>query len=444
MGDQQLSLAKPRRSLRTRLWRAGGLVGVFVLTFFIGNFFIPRDKAVTRQMLGHDFLAFYYGGTCARTGQLDKLYDLDSTRQFEARTGAAAGLELGPGFGPWWNPPFAAWMFAPLSALPYHNALVVWWSIGFACLAISILLMCRMLSGGWKTWLLVPLLIVTVIPFFQVFSHGQNTFVSLLLLCIVVTLWRSGQSLLAGLVCGLLFYKPQLGAVIAIVLCLSQGRRAVLGVALTGTVLVLVNVLTMPGTIHEFLFHMPQNLHWMQEENHYRWERHVTFKGFWRLTFQGWASGPTAPIVYVFWGICELALLAGMAAVAWRTLRGPRDASSTDRLIAAAIAAMPLLMPFYFDYDLLLISVAVVLYAVDYQRYSQHFPEDRWLIRTWMCLFVVLEFGTVLAGHTRVHPIVPLVSVAAALLIRRALRPQPRAAEMTPFQGIPSAVAAAA
>jgi hypothetical protein len=442
MIDQQLSL-KPKRSLRTRLWRAGGLVGIFVLTFFIGNFFIPRDKAVTRQMLGHDFLAFYYAGTCARTGQLDKLYDLDATRQFEARTGAAAGLELGPGFGPWWNPPFAAWMFAPLSALPYHTALVIWWSIGFACLGIAIVLMCRMLGGGWKTWLLVPLLIVTVMPFFQVFSHGQNTYVSLMLLCIVVTLWRAGWSLAAGLVCGLMFYKPQLGAVIAIVLCLSQGRRAILGVAVTATALLLINVLSMPGTIHEFLFHMPQNLHWMQEENHYRWERHVTFKGFWRLTFQGWASGPTAPIVYVLWGICELALLAGMAAVSWRTLRGPRDASSTDRLIAAAITAMPLLMPFYFDYDLLLISVSVVLYAVDYQRQSEHFAEDRWLIRTWICLFVVLEFGTMLAGHTRVHPVVPLVSVAAALLIRRALRPRAaRALAQTPPEMLVTAAAA--
>jgi len=426
MLDQHLSLVAAKRNLRTRLWRAGGLVGIFVLTIFVGNFFIPKEKAVTKQMLGHDFLAFYYAGTCARTGQLNKLYDLDATRAFEARTGAANGLELGPGFGPWWNPPFAAWMFAPLSALPYHAALMIWWSIGFACLGVSMVLMCRMLGGGWKTWLLVPLLIVTVMPFFQVFSHGQNTYLSLMLLCIVVTLWRGGQSLAAGLVCGLMFYKPQLGAVVAIVLCLSQGRRALLGVALTGAALLLVNVVSMPGTIHEFVFHMPQNLHWMQEENHYRWERHVTFKGFWRLTFQGWANGPTAPIVYVFWGACELALLAGMAAVAMKTLRGPRGASSTDRLIAAAITAMPLLMPFYFDYDLLLISVAVVLYAVDYQRQSEHGWEDRWLIRTWIVLFVTLEFGTILAGHTRVHPVVPLVAVAAALLIRRALRSEPQ------------------
>jgi hypothetical protein len=124
-----------------------------------------------------------------------------------------------------------------------------------------------------------------------------------------------------------------------------------------------------------------------------------------------------------------LALLAGISAVAFKSLRGSRGASSTDRLIAAAITAMPLLMPFYFDYDLLLISLAVVVYAADCQRTGSESAsanwEDQWLVRTWTCLFVTLEFGTILAGHTRVHPVVPLVSVAAALLIRRALRPEP-------------------
>ncbi len=62
------------------------------------------------------------------------------------------------------------------------------------------------------------------------------------------------------MVCGLLFYKPQLGVLVAVVLCLSEGRRAMLGVCLTGTALVLVNMLTMPGTMHEFAYHMPRNM----------------------------------------------------------------------------------------------------------------------------------------------------------------------------------------
>ncbi len=93
------------------------------LTFVIGNFFVPENKAVTRRMLGHDFLAFYFAGTCARTGHYERLYDLEYTKKFERTTGLGANLELGDSFGPWWNPPFAAWLFAPFAALPYPKAL---------------------------------------------------------------------------------------------------------------------------------------------------------------------------------------------------------------------------------------------------------------------------------------------------------------------------------
>jgi hypothetical protein len=331
--------------------------------------------------------------------------------------------------------------------MSYPHAVMAWWIIGFACVALSMLILCRMLPGGWKNWMLVVLLMPACMPFFQAFTHGQNTFFSLFLLTATVALWRKGQSLAAGIVCGLLFYKPQLGLVVAVVLCLSQGRRALLGVVITGTFLTLVNVITLPGTLADWLLRMPGNMHWMQELHNYHWERHVTFKGFWRLLIQNRDMGPTAPSVLVLWGLCEISLLAGLAIAIWKILRGPRTASQTDRLIALSIVSMPLLMPFYFDYDLLLISVAAVVYAVDHMATRDPSQpanwEDRWLPRIWAILFVTLEFGTAMAGHTRFHPVVPLVTLIAVMMIRRILRkeqsiavqnlPQPQTA---PFAAI--------
>ena len=334
-------------------------------------------------MLGHDFLALYYGGHCALTGHYEQLYDLPATKAFEYSTGHAAGLSLGKSFGPWWNPPFAAWMFAPFAALPYLSALHAWWIISAICLAASMFLMGAMLRGTWKTRLLVPLFILTSMPCIQAFCHGQNTLVSLLILTTTVWFWRTDRPLVAGVVCGLLFYKPQLGAAIAAVLCLTEGRRAILGVCLTGAALVLINVLTMPGTLHEFVYHMPLNLNWIQEQNTYLWGRHVTFKAFWRYTFQGNAIGTTTTATRVLWGLSEIAMLAGLGRVVMKSMGRGRSLSQRDRLIAATIATMPLLMPFYFDYDLLLLSVGIVVYAVDRQNESGESGEDRWLIWTW-------------------------------------------------------------
>ncbi len=411
------------RMLRKRLWKTGGLLVIFVLTFIVVNLFLPAGKAVTRHDLGLDFLAFYYGGTCARTGHFENIYNLEATKQFDREVSKREGLHLDNGFGPFWNPPFAAWIFAPLSALPYHEALDWWWGIGFACLGASLALMCGMVGGGWKTWGLVPLAVMTSMPFFQAFSHGQNSFLSLLLLTITVVLWRAGKPLAAGLVCGLLFYKPQLGAVVAIVLCVSQGRRAMLGVGITLAGLLLVTLATMPGTLTTFLFDMPVNLRRMQESHSdYIWERHVTLRTFWRILIQGWSPGRDRIGVLIGWGLCEFALLIALGAVVIRSLRPGMTQRRKDRMIAATIVAMPLLMPFYFDYDLLLLSVAAVLYVVDRRRDAALASPERWVVRMWVALFFVLEIATMISQHTRMQPVAPFLVGLAVELIRRALK----------------------
>ena len=63
-----------------------------LLTIVVGNRFIPQDKAVTRQMLGHDFLAFYTAGSFVREGRYHDLYKLDAVKDFEQSTAHAAGL----------------------------------------------------------------------------------------------------------------------------------------------------------------------------------------------------------------------------------------------------------------------------------------------------------------------------------------------------------------
>lgn len=251
--------------------------------------------------------------------------------------------------------------------------------------------------------------------------------------------------MLAGIVCGLLFYKPQLGAIVAVVLVLSQGRRAMLGVCLTAAALVLLNMLTMPGSMHEFAYHMPQNLRWIQEQMVYRWERHITFKAFWRMAIQGWSVGPTAVSVKIMWGLCEFAVIAGLAMLIFKTPPSQRSGIGRDRLISAAIIAMPLLMPFYFDYDLLLLTVGVVVLAADYQHNAKEQAsvnwEDRWLVGVLATVYIGLEF-TMILYKSRIHPIVPLLSFATALLIRRGLRMRAMPAMASQPNLYPSALAA--
>jgi hypothetical protein len=62
---RKLELLQPAPP-RKRLWQGSVALLVVVLTFTIGNAFVPPDRAVTGQILGQDFLAFYTAGTWAR------------------------------------------------------------------------------------------------------------------------------------------------------------------------------------------------------------------------------------------------------------------------------------------------------------------------------------------------------------------------------------------
>jgi alpha-1,2-mannosyltransferase len=454
---------RPPVSVRKRLWQAAFAMTVLVMTLAIGNALIDEGRALRVRDLGHDFLAFYTAGTFVRDGRADQLYDLPAVRDYQFSVAREIDLELGPGFMPWWNPPFAVLPFAALSELRYRTAMGVWWAISVAAAIGAVALLVRMLPEharrDWRLWGLVPALVVPSVPMLLTFSHGQNTAISLLLVCGVATFWRADRPVLAGAVCGLLAYKPQLAAVLAAVLVIRLGPRALLGLCATGLVLLAVTLLMLPGTLTDWLTRMPANLTWFQEANAYYWERHATFKAFWRLLIQGHASGPTNLMAMVGWWTCAMAviLLLARCCLHSRARRGvSRNSSDESKIIAATVAAMPLVMPFYFDYDLLLMAVPCMLLAGEVlgrtgssslfgqvagdksplvlptdggtEHVSQSpridapvlTPLDRWSIRMWGALYVSMMFNVHVGEAMRLNLNVPLLTACALLTVTRA------------------------
>jgi hypothetical protein len=430
-------------------------LALFIVTLLIGNGFIAPGRAITRHMLGFDFTAFYAAGTFTRQHRFDALYDLSAIAAEEHQIGREADLELSTSFGPYWNPPVFAWVFAPLSALPFHSALNLWLLANALALAAALGLLTRMLPrsapAGHKG--LLVLLVLICMPTIQALSHAQNTCISLLIVTAVVSLWRRDEALpasanpqafrracLAGALAGLLSYKPQLAAVVGAVLILDLGLPALLGMAATGALLLAITLWSMPGLLLTYLHRLPQILHYMQVEHEYLWDRHVTLKAFWRLLFQGRSAGTDALPVQLLTALTTLAVAALLLAALWRGRAGlrllplswrgsaghpiasqPDPRITRDRLIAATITAMPLLMPFYFDYDLLLLAVPATLFARDrLLSDAPPTPADRWLTRTWIALYAWLLVNPGLARLTHFNLTVPLLTATALLLIRRA------------------------
>jgi hypothetical protein len=445
----QLPALLRHTSPRKRLWQLAGALSLLIVSILAMNPLLAREKRVTPQLLGHDFLAFYTAGTFAREHRFEDLYNLDAVRQFQRQTATDYRLEVGQGFGPWWNPPFYAWAFAPLAMLPYDSARLSWFVVNLLALATSLMLLIDMLPKNpdgrmqdWRTWLLIPLLVLTSMPLIQALSHGQNTCTSLLLLCGTVAAWRARRGVLAGMIAGLLFYKPQLAAVLAIVMTMNLGRRAILGMAFTGGTLLLLTALTMPGMVGIYLRQLPLNVHFMQVENAYLWERHVTLKAFWRLLLMGRDAGEATAMVSIF-TLAGVAIFGGGLLLAGlRCRRGCDDpwtgqtrALARDRLISATIVTSPLLMPFYFDYDLLLLAMPAVILAAEFIRREALTTPDRWLIRTWIALgaWLLINPGLARMSHVNVSTIL-LACLSVQLIVRacvgrsldaRTARPEP-------------------
>jgi hypothetical protein len=450
-------MIKPPPNLRKRLWLAGSGIALFLLTLVVAGALLDPAARDGRLWLGHDFLPAYVAGGFVRTGEPAKMYDRSAFLAAQDRVVRDADLEMTGRYAAALNPPHFALLFAPLSALPYRTAAAVWLTINVALLAASVALLVGLLPPDarldWKTWGLVPLLVTTSMPFLQAAGHQQNTFLSLLILTATVALWRQRRAFAAGAVLGLLFYKPQLALVIALVLVVDLGRRAVLGLGITGTALLLLTVLLAPGALGAYFHNLASNLAWIQAQPTYNWGRQVTLLGFARFL------GAPAPVARALW-ITTCAF--GLVALAART-RPPRAtrvrlfpspgtpgegegggsshwcrgeapppqpspgvpgegaiALGRSRAIALTLTATPLLIPYCLDYDLLLLAVPAILFAGDWMTSARPTHRvDRVALWAWLALYAWLFANPGLAGVVRVSLTVPLLATLATAMILR-------------------------
>lgn len=426
------NLAIVRATPARRLWLGAAGVAVFIATVWTAHAIIARPET-QEPGFGLDFIAFYTAGSFVDQARLNDLYNLEAVHQFQRQLAAASSFDIGRAYGPWWNPPFYALVFAPLARLPYQVASAIWISINLVCFALACTLLCRFLPDKTKrsTRALVPVLTILSAPFILAISHAQNTCTSLLLLTLTVIFWRNRRPLLAGAVGGLMFYKPQVAAVLACVLVIDLGWKAAAGYALTGAGLLAANLILLPGTLADYLHRLPGNVRSFQTQTLYPWEQHVTLKAFWRLLLQGHSLGDATTSVTALTIVSGAVIAAMLLGVLMRTrtdrardAEGQCAAPRRDRLIAAAVVATPLLMPFYFDYDLLLLAVPAVLFAADQMRRhsDSNRSADRWIIGAWISLYAWQMVNTDFGAKFHLNLSVPLLTVLASMMIVRATR----------------------
>jgi hypothetical protein len=257
-------------------WFAGGALWfAWLLSCILG----PGNLDMAGHVVGTDYITIYASGVALRQGQSANLYNFDYQLQLEQ---SIAGPELTT-FNAFVTPPFLAWLFVPFSTVPYVWSFVAWSLLSLLFLWVSL----KLLSTEQPVKVFIYSL--TWFPIFATISFGENSLLSLFILCLTYWCWRKEKYLLAGLAVSLLLYKPQLILGVGFLWLLEWRRswKALLGLVIGGATLGGLCLWLLPDATRAYLELARNTIPGMIYQDQFPlWHLH-SLRGFWILLFPG-------------------------------------------------------------------------------------------------------------------------------------------------------------
>ncbi|MFL6948004.1 MAG: glycosyltransferase family 87 protein [Xanthobacteraceae bacterium] len=288
--------------------------------------------------LGTDFSSFWTAGRMALEGHAAAAYDWPAHSAFQQKT---HGVDL---FFPWSYPPIFLLVAAALASLPYLASLLVWQG---ATLLASLVVLRAILPGRQAVLLGLgfPAVLVCL-------GHGQTGFLTAALLAGgLVALPR--HDIMAGLLFGLLAYKPQFGLILPFVLA-ATGHWRTIAVA-AATVLAAVGMayaLWGWPVWQAFLDSLPLTRTIVLEPDTASFEKFQSAFAWMRL----W--GCSLPVAYALQAAVTAGALIGCVSI-WRS-------AIAFRLKAAALLVATLLSsPYVLDYDFIVLGMALAFFVAE-------------------------------------------------------------------------------
>src|ERR1700682_1872577 len=299
--------------------------------------------------IGTDFSNVYAACTYVLEGNFQAPFD--SVQQF-ARERSIFG-EATQFYG-WHYPPYFLFVAAALAWMPCGLALFVWQAVtlGLYLLAIRAILKAFAPEGAASTnplWLLLALAFPAVL--INV-GHGHNGFLTAALLGGgLVILDR--RPLLAGILFGLMAYKPQFGLMIPIALAAGGYWRTFAAAAVTAVLLTLMTTLVFGVQVwHAFFVGAEYTRTVVLEQGDTGWHKIQSIFSWTRM----W--GAPVPPAYTIQGTATL-VLAMATAWLWHG-KAPYPLKAAGLCLAAILAT-----PYTLDYDMMVLAPAIAFLAAD-------------------------------------------------------------------------------
>jgi len=284
--------------------------------------------------IGTDFSNVYAAGRLTWQGRPQDAYD--PALQHQAETAVFDGRDV-PFYG-WHYPPFFFAIAFAVAALPYGYGLLLWLVASMA----GYLATMRAILPRRETLLLAaafPGVLVNI-------GHGQNGFLTAALLGGALQL-IDRRPALAGVLIGLLAYKPQFGVLIPIALVADRRWSTIAAAAVTVIALFAISIVALGSEIwHAFATSLSFTQSVVLEQGGTGWEKiQSAFAGA-----RNWgADVGAAYAIQMALAICLAATLAWL----WHR------ASAFELKAAGLVVASLLATPYVLDYDLVALAVAI-------------------------------------------------------------------------------------
>lgn len=317
----------------------------------------PQGKPI-----GYDFLTFWSVSQLSLDGEPAAAFDVE--KLFAVEQATVPGIDK-PFL--WHYPPTFQLVTLPLSLVPYIPSYLIWASLTL----LAFVLVIRKLAPAPQTLWAALAFPGTYINFLQ----GQNGFLTAALFGGAI-LCLEKRPILAGVLIGLLSYKPQLGLLIPLALVCGRYWTAFISAAVTTVLFALAATLAVGADSWVAFWNNMPDIRLIVEQGLLPWtEMPGLYTG---LRLLGLASAPAYA--------AQLVLALGVAAaVMWVWLR------KIPVPVAAAVLVPGTLLvtPYSFNYDLTLLAMPIALLAWDGHRNGWLRGEREVLVLAWLLPLVM-------------------------------------------------------
>ncbi|HWQ97791.1 MAG TPA: glycosyltransferase family 87 protein [Clostridia bacterium] len=380
---------------------------IYVLMFFFFLFSNVLENGTGLSEFGIDFADYYTAGHMAISGELDSVYSVPAHRAtMEQVLGVVVPFTL-----PWRYPPVFLLAIIPFSLLPFKISMVLWLGVTLVLAAVAIF---RMLPE--KRWL--GALALGFPGVFMNFRWGQNGFLSAAILAAGVGALEINP-VLGGAMLGLLVYKPQFAVFPFLILLLTKRWKALLS-AIASALAISLASMALFGVDQwiEFfrsLFVSSSNL--MEAES-------ATIAAIQVSVYNSMMVLTESPLASMLaQGICSL---GAIIAVCWIFRKSDRFALKG----AALVLGIPLAIPYFMQYDLMILAVPLVLLAYDYSKSG--FRKNELIITTLVWFLPVISWPLMRNTGIQICPL--LLAFQILMIFKRVKRENTLPAILLPAQ----------